>query len=169
MSHPSPASAIPLAPLGRTKRVGGDKRTGMSVDQIKDILERDLAVGQYFVTGDLTQEIFADDCRFADPTNDVSGLSRYLTALGLLFDPPYSSVQLDGIQVTGPSQIEADWVLGGYLKFPWTPKVTPFKGHTVYTLNPEGLIQSQVQTWSISPWTALAETFTPAKLPPPKA
>lgn len=51
-----------------------------------------------------------------------------MQALGLLFDPPYSSVQLDGIQVTGPSQIEADWVLGGYLKFPWTPKVTPFKG-----------------------------------------
>jgi hypothetical protein len=31
------------------------------------------------VTGDLTPEVFADDCRFRDPTNDVSGLSRYLT------------------------------------------------------------------------------------------
>lgn len=35
MAYTSPASAIPLAPLGRTKRVGGDKRTGMSVNQIK--------------------------------------------------------------------------------------------------------------------------------------
>lgn len=29
----------------------------------QEVLRRDLAVGQYFVTGDLTREIFADDCR----------------------------------------------------------------------------------------------------------
>lgn len=30
---------------------------------MQDILARDLAEGQYFVTGDLTPEVFADDCR----------------------------------------------------------------------------------------------------------
>lgn len=30
---------------------------------LQDILERDLAEGQYFVTGNLTPEVFADDCR----------------------------------------------------------------------------------------------------------
>ncbi len=29
----------------------------------QEVLRRDLAVGQYFVTGDLTREVFADDCR----------------------------------------------------------------------------------------------------------
>lgn len=44
---------------------------------MQDILARDLRDGQYFVTGDLTLEVFADDCRFRDPTNDIVGLSRY--------------------------------------------------------------------------------------------
>eukprot|EP00955_Chlamydomonas_euryale_P095079 364912-Chlamydomonas_euryale.AAC.11 len=30
--------------------------------------------------------------RFVDPTNDVTGLGRYVTALGLLFDPQLSRV-----------------------------------------------------------------------------
>ena len=30
--------------------------------------------------------------RFVDPTNDVTGLNKYVTALGLLFDPEYSKV-----------------------------------------------------------------------------
>ena len=30
---------------------------------MQDILARDLAEGQYFVTGDLTPEVFADNCR----------------------------------------------------------------------------------------------------------
>ena len=30
---------------------------------VQDILAQDLAEGQYFVTGNLTPEVFADDCR----------------------------------------------------------------------------------------------------------
>jgi hypothetical protein len=47
-----------------------------------------------------------------DPTNDVTGLSKYLTALGVLFDPKLSGVRLLTIEVTGPRRIEADWLLG---------------------------------------------------------
>ena len=115
-----------------------------------------------YATGNLTKEIFADDCRFTDPTNDVVGLSRYLTALGLLFDPATSSVDLFNIAVTGPHTIEADWSLQGYLRFPWKPRVEPYNGHTVYTVGEEsGVIESQFQTWSISGAKALAESFTP--------
>ncbi|EFJ42095.1 hypothetical protein VOLCADRAFT_97844 [Volvox carteri f. nagariensis] len=128
----------------------------------QEILRHDLAEGQYFVTGKLTREIFADDCRFVDPTNDVTGLSKYLTALGVLFDPQYSKVELLDIRVVGPRQVEADWRLGGYLVFPWRPLVQPFTGHTVYTLNESGLVSEQRQTWSISAATALLESFTPS-------
>jgi hypothetical protein len=31
---------------------------------LQDILAKDLSEGQYFVTGNLTREIFADDCRW---------------------------------------------------------------------------------------------------------
>ncbi|GIL90152.1 hypothetical protein Vretimale_16354 [Volvox reticuliferus] len=157
----SPAAALPLGPLGSVKRVGGDKQTGLSAEEVAEVLRRDLAEGQYFVTGNLTREVFADDCRFIDPANDVTGLSKYLTALGVLFDPHYSKVELLDIRVAGPRTVEADWRLGGYLLFPWNPRVEPFTGHTVYTLNDEGLVLEQRQTWSISATTALIESFTP--------
>ncbi|GLC39853.1 hypothetical protein PLESTB_001292000 [Pleodorina starrii] len=156
------AAALPLGPLGPVRRVGGDKRTGLSAEEVAAVLKRDLAEGQYFVTGDLTREIFADDCRFVDPTNDVTGLSKYLTALGVLFDPKYSKVELLDIRVTDPRVIEADWRLGGYLVFPWNPRVEPFTGHTIYTLNEEGLVSEQRQSWSISGATALQQSFTPS-------
>ena len=57
------ADALPLAPLGAVTRVGGEKLTGLSDEEVKAILERDLSENQYFVTGSLTREIFADDCR----------------------------------------------------------------------------------------------------------
>jgi len=132
------------------------------IDDIAKQLEVDLREGQYFVTGKLTRELFADDCRFVDPTNDVVGLSRYLTALDLLFDNDTSSVELFDVRVTSPTTIEADWSLQGYLRFPWKPRVEPYDGHTTYVLNPEnGLIQTQTQTWSISGAKAIAESFTP--------
>ncbi|GAB4818337.1 hypothetical protein N2152v2_005383 [Parachlorella kessleri] len=162
---PPPADALPLAPLGGVERVGGSKLTGLTVEQVKDILARDLSAGQYFVTGNLTREVFADDCQFKDPTNDVTGLSRYTKALGLLFDPEYSVVRLRSISVAGPRTIEADYVSGGYLKFPWHPRVEPYEGHIIYTLNEEGLVQVQEQTWSKPAFEALRESFTPTSGP----
>jgi hypothetical protein len=156
------ADALPLAPLGAVKSVGGAKRVGLSADEVAAILKEDLVTGQYFVTGNLTREVFDDNCRFKDPTNDVRGLSRYLTALGLLFDPKDSFVRLTSISVTSPTTVETDGTLEGYLRFPWHPRVDPYEFHTVYTLDKEtGLIVDQSQTWSISGARAIAETFTP--------
>lgn len=160
------AEALPLGPLGKGSTfatVGGAKRVGESPEEIANILARNLKDGQYFITGDLTPEIFTDDCRFRDPTNDIRGLARYLKALSILFDANYSAVRLKSIEVTSPQTIQADWYLGGYLKFPWAPRVAPFEGHTVYHLNNEGLIDFQDQSWSISGVEALRESFTPSK------
>ena len=104
--------------------------------------------------------------RFKDPTNDIVGLSRYLTALTLLFDPASSSVQLRRIAVVAPREIEAVFVLGGYLKLPWKPYVKPFEGTVRYSLNESGLVQTQSQTWAVSAAEALLETFTPTRGPP---
>lgn len=52
----------------------------------------------------------------------------YCQALGILFDPQSSFVKLKSIKVSGPSTIEADYESGGYLKFPWKPRVAPYEG-----------------------------------------
>ena len=123
------ADALPLAPLGRvTTRIGGDKLVGRGADVVAASLQADVAQRRYLITGDLTPELFADDCRFVDPTNDVVGLSRYVTAMRLLFDPAASTLTLRGIRVAAPRVIEADYALEGRLKFPWRPRVTPYEG-----------------------------------------
>eukprot|EP00898_Chlorokybus_atmophyticus_P009054 jgi/Chlat1/914/Chrsp108S01423 len=128
-----------------------------------DILERDLRDGQYFITGDLTPSIFADNCRFKDPTSDVTGLGRYRAALGVLFDPRHSRLDLIGPVrvVEGEGTIEVTWRLQGYLKFPWRPYVEPYTGTSRYTLNEQGLIQTYEETWSITGFEALREWLTP--------
>ena len=158
---PPATHALPLAPLGNVSdSIGGPKRAHLAPQQIADILAHDLRDSQYFITGKLTYEIFADDCRFRDPTNDVVGLARYVKALGILFDPEYSEVTLRDIQVTSPHTIEAAWTLGGVLKLPWRPSIKPIVGRCVYYLNDQGLIELQDQTWNISAAEALRETFT---------
>jgi hypothetical protein len=150
-------------------RVGGTKRRDLSSDALRDTLTNDIAINQYFVTGKLTEEIFADDCRFIDPTTNVKGLSRYLRALSALFDPERSRVELVGeLRRTSRDVIEGDYIAEGYLKLPWKPKVPRYEGHIVWTMQPDdgspraGLIVEQRQTWSISGGEALMETFTPS-------
>ena len=150
-------------------RVGGTKRRDLTSDALLDTLTNDIAVNQYFVTGKLTEEIFADDCRFIDPTTNVKGLSRYLRALSTLFDPERSRVELVGeLRRTSRDVIEGDYIAEGYLKLPWKPKVPRYEGHIVWTMQPDdgspraGLIVEQRQTWSISGGEALMETFTPS-------
>lgn len=145
---------------GKGERV---KWRGISPKEVRDILEKDIGKGQYFVTGNLTQEIFEDDCRFVDPTNDVTGLKRYLSALNILFDPSKSSVSLLGIQLVDGKTIVADYEAQGVLQLPWRPVVKPYRGHIVYNLNKDGLVQKQEQTWDISALDALLETFMPGR------
>jgi hypothetical protein len=87
-----------LAPLGKPETTS-QKTTGLSLVDLASRLTRDLtdgATGQggYFLSGDLSTDIFQDDCEFVDPTNRVSSLSRYQKALRILFDPSQSIVQL---------------------------------------------------------------------------
>eukprot|EP01025_Chloroclados_australasicus_P055705 TRINITY_DN6810_c0_g1_i6.p2 TRINITY_DN6810_c0_g1~~TRINITY_DN6810_c0_g1_i6.p2 ORF type:complete len:262 (-),score=13.99 TRINITY_DN6810_c0_g1_i6:397-1119(-) len=156
------ALALPLAPLGKTKRVGAEKLVGQPAEKIMATLEKDLKEGQYFVTGNLTPEIFADDCRFKDPTNDITGLNRYINALKILFDPDRSLVTLKSIRVVSPTQIEAEWKLGGFLKFPWNPKIPAGNGMTKWTLNEDGIIQVQEQFLEQPAWKTLLQSFTPS-------
>jgi|TARA_B110000003_G_scaffold210171_1_gene209126 hypothetical protein len=133
-------------------------------------LREDVATRQYFVTGELTEAIFARDCRFVDPTTDVRGLERYLRAVRALFDERRSSVRLIGdLRLVDATTIEGDYRAEGYLKLPWNPRVPPYEGHITWKLRPNdgsadaGLIVEQRQTWSISGGEALRETFTPGR------
>ena len=167
------ANALQLAPLGKPTRIGNEKRTDASIEEIKEILRRDLQPveknadgtfrGAYFVTGNVTPGIFQDDCRFIDPTNTTKSLSKYVNALKILFDPENSSVDLRSIEVKDENTIVGVYDCEGYLKLPWHPRVKPYTGTVTWKTSKNGLIESQTQEWSgVSAAGAIMESFTPS-------
>ncbi|KAH9288334.1 hypothetical protein KI387_032451, partial [Taxus chinensis] len=103
------------------------KYTNLSIEEIKSIIENDINKGQYYVTGNMTKEIYENNCRFRDPTTDLTGLDKYISAVKFLFDPNSSKQELLSIAVIDPHTIEAKWRLEGYLKFPWNPHIEPYE------------------------------------------
>jgi len=142
-----------------------NKKTNLSIEEIKSIIENDISKGQYYVTGDMTKEIYENNCRFRDPTTDLTGLEKYISAVKFLFNPNTSKQELLSIAVVDPHTIEAKWRLEGYLKFPWNPHILPYEGSTRYVLDDRGLIMSHEETWDISVWTALQEFLLPSWMP----
>lgn len=110
----------------------------------------------------MTTSIFSDSARFQDPNNAVDGLSRYRTALSLLFRPEESGLSDVAVNVNADAEtIEVDYVAYGTLKLPWRPRIAPWKGHIVYSLDERGLVASQVDVWNITRFDAVRQTFTP--------
>lgn len=162
-----------LAPLGSPKATG-TKLKGLSLPAIAARLSNDLTngatgAGGYFISGDLSEELFRDDCVFVDPTNSVASLSRYRNALRILFDPNQSAVRLvepltvDEKDRTISGRIRS-W---GVLQLPWKPRISSYETKIVYSIDDDGLVYSQNQEWNIPASEALSETFTPAMLNPP--
>lgn len=158
-----------LAPLGAAgDRIGGEK-VRLPLSELAGLLVRDVSTGAhgrggYFISADLTPEVFADDCDFSDPTNSVASLSRYVTALGILFEPSLSSVELlEGPSVDARARtISARVRSSGVLKLPWRPRIRPYETDITWTVGADsGLVTAQAQRWSITAAEALRQTFTP--------
>ena len=80
-------------------------------------------------TGDISTEIFRDDCEFTDPTNSVSSLRKYQKALTILFNPEQSFVELvEPLDVDATKrEITGRIRSGGTLLLPWNPKISPYE------------------------------------------
>lgn len=85
-----------------------------------------------------------------DPDVPVRGLQKYTSATAGLFCRRLSKVQLIDITVLDERRIAAEWRLEGALNLPWKPTIKPYTGRTVYTFDEQRLVQSHVETWSIS-------------------
>lgn len=159
---------VPLGPATDTK--GEDKLRGLTLETLAARLIRDSTDGAtgrggYLITGDIDSRLFDDNCRFVDPTNDVASLSRYRTALSLLFDADVGqSVTLLGQPVIDVDRraISASLrVSPGILKLPWRPRIRAFDTNITWYVGNDGVVREQTQQWSISAVDALLQTFTP--------
>eukprot|EP00879_Flechtneria_rotunda_P011357 GHRR01011862.1.p1 GENE.GHRR01011862.1~~GHRR01011862.1.p1 ORF type:complete len:199 (+),score=43.08 GHRR01011862.1:210-806(+) len=121
----------------------------------------------YFVTGIINDSIYAQDCRFADPTVSFTGLDLWKRNLQLLVpflvEPRIQLLSLKnlGYSKTGAQQLKAEWTLQTCLSLPWRPVIS-ILGSTVYTLSREGnKVVEHVEGWNVTPVQALLAVFTP--------
>ncbi|KAG2488803.1 hypothetical protein HYH03_012603 [Edaphochlamys debaryana] len=150
----TPAHADDAAP--------GDSPASRALPAIRS----DFVDKQYYVTGNVSRGLFADDCTFIDPTTTVTGVDRYLAALQALFDPATSRADLISLEATGPRTLLLRWRLEGKLKIGGLA-IKPYTGSTVYTLGEDGRVVRHEETWDISALDAFVSTLIPGFGAPP--
>ncbi|KAF6996534.1 hypothetical protein CFC21_012863 [Triticum aestivum] len=129
----------PKKPRQAVEAVDAELESPRSVEEVVAVLEADYRRA-YFLTGNFTLDIYAEDCLFEDPTIKFRGRSRYSQNLDLLvpfFDSP--SLQLENIDKglrVDTKFIIATWTLRTYLKLPWRPLIA-IRGNTTYDLDEE--------------------------------
>ena len=161
--------------------VGGrPKQKNLPVEEISRILERDFKDKNYYVSGELTESVYRDDCFFdgPDPDMPVVGLRKYLTSTRGLFSPN-SRVNLISIGIglhttTTPNEetsdeeaynkeissstrerIMARWRGDFVLRLPWRPSIRTMEGTTIYELDGDGLICKHTESWGdMTVWEA---------------
>jgi len=134
------------------------------IDDVVAVLESDYK-RSYFLTGEFTRSIYAEDCWFIDPTIKFQGRDLYQRNLQLLvpfFVNP--SLLLCGIEqgFKGDTKfIKAKWYLRTYLKLPWRPLIS-LEGSTIYDLDDDLKIAYHVESWNISAFEAITQIFLPS-------
>ncbi|KAH7306330.1 hypothetical protein KP509_22G006900 [Ceratopteris richardii] len=125
-----------------------------------DVLKRDYGRA-YFLTGEFTRSLYAEDCYFADPTISFKGIDLYEQNLKLLIpfleEPALTLFSMDK-DPGEDSCVRASWQLRTRLRLPWRPIIS-VGGSTVYILSEQYKVISHVESWDISVWEALSQIF----------
>ncbi|XVF06988.1 hypothetical protein REPUB_Repub06bG0098900 [Reevesia pubescens] len=141
-----------------------DRISASDVGDVLRILKADYE-NAYFVTGNFTSAIYAEDCIFEDPTIRFRGKELYSRNLKLLvpfFDSP--SIGLKKIEKGANMEtnfVLATWRLRTYLKLPWRPLIS-IDGSTFYELNEQFTIVRHAESWNVSALEAIGQIFTPS-------
>ncbi|KAJ7978087.1 Nuclear transport factor 2 (NTF2) family protein [Quillaja saponaria] len=139
-----------------------DEISVSSVDDVLRILTSDYE-NAYFVTGNFTSEIYADDCTFEDPTITFRGRELYSRNLKLLlpfFDCPSIGLRAIVKDISSETNfVLATWKLRTYLKLPWRPLIA-IDGSTIYELDEDFKIVRHAESWNVSALEAIGQIFT---------
>ena len=134
-------------------------------------IRSDYAERMYFVTGDISDNYYAEDCTFIDATISFSGLQLWKRNIGFMrsffiqpsIDLTSISLQLaQGEHGEEQPQVHTAWRLRTFVRLPWTPLVD-IKGATVHYVNGESMkIFRHEETWEVPALEAVAQLFRPA-------
>lgn len=107
----------------------GDADAAVLLERVERQIVADFVDGQYFVTGNLTKDLYRPDALFSDPTTRVRGVDRYAAAVAALFDPASSRADLLGVEAdAGARTVTLRWRLEGRLKLLGGRAIKPYTG-----------------------------------------
>ncbi|BDA50578.1 hypothetical protein COCOBI_16-2540 [Coccomyxa sp. Obi] len=139
------------------------------IDGIMRCIREDYTQHAYFVTGDIWEGVYSENCYFGDPTVSFTGLQKWRQNLQLLVpfleDPEielFSLKRLDSSNGQGAVKLKAEWRLSTYLRLPWRPFIDVL-GSTEYTLDDASQqVVRHIESWNISGTEAILQILRPS-------
>lgn len=139
-----------------------------------ELVREDYEEREYLWTGNISEELFAYDCRYTDPTLSFVGLRTFQRNMqGLvpwverLVVRDTRRCELLGEPVLDKSSnsVTARWRMVGDLKLFWKPRIDVV-GRTVFTygdLSDGGRVYRYDETWATAPSEALMQLLRPRR------
>jgi len=145
--------------------VGAEHGTGpkVPVETVIAAVRRDYEERQYFLSGDISKDVYLPSAQFVDPTVTVNGLSnwsRNIKAINRFVAD--DSLELLDISLDG-SVIRTRWHLTCTITLPWRPTVDVLGRTDHYLEESSGRIFRHVERWDISATDALLQLIRPGR------
>ncbi|KAK6918333.1 Protein of unknown function DUF2358 [Dillenia turbinata] len=136
----------------------GSADRALVVESIKEDFQR-----SYFVTGNLTLNVYEEDCEFADPAGSFRGLRRFkrnCTNFGALIEK--SNMKLMKWEDFEDKGI-GHWRFSCIMSFPWRP-ILSATGYTEYFFDAKsGKVCRHVEHWNVPKMALLKQLFKPTR------
>lgn len=125
------------------------KRTGISDDELKRIITKDVVDNQFLVSADITREVYDESANFIDEI-DTYPMQKWITGTKRLFVAEKSRVSLVGDVNVSKDKVEFRFDEDLMFRIPLRPVVS-LTGRVVLDRDPEtGLITKYQEFWDQS-------------------
>ncbi|CAK9024713.1 Protein-lysine methyltransferase C42C1.13 [Durusdinium trenchii] len=165
------AAAALLAPVVRPQAVhavasageipwGEPKRAKTSLALLADEFTRAFQRTQWGVNGRVEPKFFDDNFVFRDPDVTTNGIQAYSKGTGAVL----SNCQADAIdvQLFEPDRFAIRWRIAGTANVPFPGlRIKPYIVTSTFTVNSQGLVDSETDSFSIPTWDLLLSAVAP--------
>ena len=136
------------------------KRSKTSLSKLADDFTRAFQQTQWGVNGRVQPRFFDDSFVFRDPDVTTNGLQAYSKGTGAVL----SNCKADAIDVAvmEPNKFAIRWRIAGTANVPFPGlKIKPYIVTSTFTVNEDGLVDSETDSFSIPTWDLLLSAIAP--------
>ncbi|CAE7023068.1 unnamed protein product [Symbiodinium sp. CCMP2456] len=160
LAAPLPAAAAPAAPALGDIPWDEPKRKKTPLPQLADEFTRAFQRTQWGVNGRVEPRYFSDGFVFRDPDVTTNGIREYAKGTGTVL----SGCKADAVdvQIIEPDKFAIRWRIEGTANVPFPGlKIKPYIVTSTFTVNENGLVDSETDAFSIPTWDILLSALSP--------